>query len=87
MKYFIAILVTSLIASVVALPAEPSDGHVLPREEGRTCGKCVLHGEDLRPKEIRLQTYSPHSKCKTLSLDKQDGVCVNEHCGLCVMFK
>ena len=72
--------VVGLVTSALAVPAEPPDRHVLPREEGNYCGKCVLTGNDARRAFIRT------SKCNTLPGDKQFYACTNNDCGLCVMF-
>ena len=85
MKHLTAIFaVICLITSTVAVPAEPPDRHVFPREEGNYCGKCILTGNDGR--RVFMYTSVPANQCNTLPGDKQYYACTNNYCGLCVMF-
>lgn len=87
MKYIIAILsVANLIASAAALPAEPSNHHASPRGDVETCGGCSLTGNKgpgLSPAAVLQRSAF---KCNTLPKDLGYYSCINERCGLCVMF-
>lgn len=88
MKFLIATLpVASLIASAVAVPAEPPDHHVFPRgEDAKLCGFYTLSGD----KDLSHQpggTLRPSLwKCSTLPKGLGFDSCVNAGCGICVMF-
>jgi hypothetical protein len=85
MKYLTAICaVVSLITFAVAVPAEPPDRHVFPREEGNYCGKCILMGDDGR--RVFIRTSVPPNKCNTLPNNDEFYACTNNDCGLCMMF-
>ncbi|KAF3032993.1 hypothetical protein E8E12_004103 [Didymella heteroderae] len=90
---FTALLPISLAFSTLAAPTDTGrQAHdVAPSFEapksappGNYCGKCNLTGTG-RLRELR--TSKPANKCNTLNHGENYGPCVNQYCGLCVMFK